>query len=160
TIPNIQEHFGQGDERLRVFPEKVRQRLYALGRGPREASFQLRRGKICNLESDGEHPAALVISLHNLIQSATDIEGDIRRCKIDDVVGRRCGFCGRGGRARNAFSVRHGASLYRRPGKTAPAAREAPGPSVASPRAGATAGGPAWLGNVVVIAPFPGGQTK
>src|SRR4029077_14225342 len=34
TVPNIQEHFGQGDERLRVFPKKARQRLYALGRGP------------------------------------------------------------------------------------------------------------------------------
>jgi len=51
TVPNIQEHFGQGDERLRVFPKKARQRLYALGRGPREASFQLRGGKVCNLES-------------------------------------------------------------------------------------------------------------
>src|SRR6202008_3044580 len=98
--------------------------LYALGRGPPEAWFQLRGGKICNLESDREHLAALVIALHNLIQSAPDIEGYIRRWKIDDVVGRRCGFCGRGGRARNAFSVRHGASLYRRPGKTAPAAKE------------------------------------
>jgi len=111
TVPNIHEHFGQGDERLRVFPEKVRQRLYALGRGPREASFQLRGRKGCNLESDGEHLAAFVISLHNLIQSATDIEGDIRRWKINDVVGRRCRFYGRGGRARNAFSLRHGASL-------------------------------------------------
>ena len=54
TVPNIREHFGQGDERLRVLPESVRQRLYALRRGLREASFQLRGGKVCNLEGDGD----------------------------------------------------------------------------------------------------------
>jgi hypothetical protein len=32
--------------------------------------------------------------------------------------------------------------------------------TVASPQAGATAGGPAWLANVVVIAPYPGRQRK